>query len=340
MSLEDLPFPLPPFYFPTRVLHVDDHAHYLELLPPLLGPRVHVESHTSARLAIASAERASARQSPVADLIYRQRDEANRLILDVAGIHRIAYDPNRFSEISVVIADWHMPEMNGLDFLRQLPLANIGRILLTGRADLGIAVEAFNLGLIDRFVEKSNPAAVEELRSAILQLQWSYFRRSFGTLADTLAIGDFPILRDPVIVSALQNDFVTISAIEMYIHDAPRGLLFLDDFGRSEFIAVMTPEELFAHAERAADLGAAEPVQRALREGTAIPAFPRGTITFDERRPIELDELVPARFVRGTSADYYLGKLRDTDRYRIRIPAITSYDTWLQQVDESPVEHP
>ncbi|WP_440223758.1 hypothetical protein ACQQ2N_00765 [Dokdonella sp. MW10] len=338
MSLEDLPFPLPPFYFPTRVLHVDDHARYLELLPPLLGPRVHLDSYTSAREALRAARLSTERESPVADLIFRQRGDASRVILDVAGIHRIAYDADRFSEISVAVVDWHMPEMNGMEFLQQLPLQNVGRILLTGRAALPTAVDAFNRGLIDRFIEKGSPTVVEELREAILQLQWSYFRRSFGTLAETLAIGDYPMLRDPDVVGVLEDGFISICPVEMYVHDVPRGLLFLDDLGRAEFVVVMTPAELYEHAERAADIGAPETMQRALRDGTSIPVFARGNPGFDARQPLDSSRLVPATFVRGTTGDYFLGKLRDLQQFRIKIPAITPYDTWLQRNELPPAE--
>jgi response regulator RpfG family c-di-GMP phosphodiesterase len=64
--------------------------------------------------------------------------------------------------LAVVISDYHMPGMNGIDFLVQA--RNISpdttRILLTGAADLEMAVNAVNRGSVFRFLIKPCPADV------------------------------------------------------------------------------------------------------------------------------------------------------------------------------------
>jgi CheY-like chemotaxis protein len=280
------------------------------------------------------------RASPVADLVYRQNGPLHQVVLDVAGIHRIVYDRQRFSEIAVVIADWHMPEMGGLDMLQRMPLRNIGRILLTGRADQATALRAFNHGEIDRFVEKAGNSAIAELQAAVNQLQLSYFRRNFSLITDTLTVGDFRFLRDPTIVDILQNQYVSIEAIEMYVHDVPKGLLFLDAKGTAEFVMIMSPDELFQHAENADRIGAPEEIRRALRDGSLLPVFNYGSPTFDQRTRTGSVDFIAGQFVRGHTGEYYLGKLRSVDRFR---PAtINSFDAWLRDVESqyAPPEEP
>lgn len=93
-------------------------------------------------------------------------------LLGTAGLAVKVYDNARsflaaFSEAprSVVLSDVRMPEMDGLELLRQLR----GRsacpvIIMTGHADVAMAVEAMKLGAVD-FIEK--PFADDVVLAAI-----------------------------------------------------------------------------------------------------------------------------------------------------------------------------
>lgn len=79
------------------------------------------------------------------------------------GLEILAAD----KEIRLVVSDYRMPGMNGVDFLSQVcekwP-ATI-RIVLSGYADTAAVVEAINLGQIYKFIPK--PWNDEELKTAI-----------------------------------------------------------------------------------------------------------------------------------------------------------------------------
>ncbi len=62
----------------------------------------------------------------------------------------------RETEFDVVVSDFDMPGMNGLDLLQRVRLTHPAsyRVLLTGRADLGVAVRALNEGAVHRFLLK------------------------------------------------------------------------------------------------------------------------------------------------------------------------------------------
>lgn len=69
-------------------------------------------------------------------------------------------------KIALVISDMNMPEMDGIEFLSQVKLANptITRIMLTGKADLNVAIQAVNEGNIFRFLTKpTTPDMLERI---------------------------------------------------------------------------------------------------------------------------------------------------------------------------------
>jgi len=62
----------------------------------------------------------------------------------------------RQSAVDVVLSDQLMPNMSGLDFLKEVRALHpdVVRIMLTGHADVATAVEAINDGEIYRFLTK------------------------------------------------------------------------------------------------------------------------------------------------------------------------------------------
>ena len=76
---------------------------------------------------------------------------------------------------AVVVSDYMMPGMNGIEFLSQVKLTNPDtiRIMLTGSADMATAIKAVNEGSIYKFHPKPCPAETlsEAIRSGINEYQ-------------------------------------------------------------------------------------------------------------------------------------------------------------------------
>ncbi|MEI7844357.1 MAG: HD domain-containing phosphohydrolase [Chloroflexota bacterium] len=70
-------------------------------------------------------------------------------------------------DLALIISDFHMAGMNGIELLSQVRESHpdITRVLLTGAADLGMALEAVNKGNIFRFLLK--PCATDILLGAV-----------------------------------------------------------------------------------------------------------------------------------------------------------------------------
>jgi response regulator RpfG family c-di-GMP phosphodiesterase len=66
------------------------------------------------------------------------------------------------ANIMVIISDYHMPGMNGIQFLSETQkiVPDASRIMLTGAADLDMAIKAINTGKLFRFLIKPCPAEI------------------------------------------------------------------------------------------------------------------------------------------------------------------------------------
>jgi DNA-binding NtrC family response regulator len=70
-------------------------------------------------------------------------------------------------DISLIISDYNMPKMNGLDFLKQVQVLHphVLSIMLTGQAEMEIAIEAINEAGVYKFIQK--PWNDEDLKITI-----------------------------------------------------------------------------------------------------------------------------------------------------------------------------
>jgi len=76
-----------------------------------------------------------------------------------------------FDFIDVIMCDWNMPQMNGIEFLRQVRStgSNIPFMMITGRSDQGSVIEAKNHG-VDGYIRKPySPAQVEARLRIVMQ---------------------------------------------------------------------------------------------------------------------------------------------------------------------------
>ncbi len=85
------------------------------------------------------------------------------------GLQEIAQE----GPFAVVVADMHMPLMNGVEFLKRVRAVapNTVRIMLTGNSDVKVAMDAVNAGNVFRFLTKPCPPKLmgESLVAAIEQ---------------------------------------------------------------------------------------------------------------------------------------------------------------------------
>lgn len=259
-------------------MFVDDNAAFLMNLSLQLDGNIAYKLFSSPINALIEVNATGHSASQANEFFSRHTDSddlsfSRQLIdLNLDEIHRLVHDERRFAEVSVIVVDYAMPEMNGLDFLKNLKDPNIKRVLLTGIADEKIAVKAFNEGLIDRFIMKNDKSALTSLNALIIELQNQYFEKAGKILRDALAIGAQRFLHDPAFAKIFNSLCWENHIVEYYLCNNPDGMLLLDAQGIMSRLVVYTDTDLQAQMEIAHEQNAPPAMLEELKRGK-VPYF-------------------------------------------------------------------
>ncbi|KQQ33862.1 hypothetical protein ASF61_10345 [Duganella sp. Leaf126] len=271
--------PLSVYAHPTLTVLVDDSDSFLRSLSFQLDP-IHASKtfhDTSAALQWLRQSDHGRRHAPTPlhmnfDTQSQSGDQFN-VALDIDAIYRIAARPQRFATPTVLVVDYSMPQMNGLEFCAQVQDLPCKKILFTGAADEKIAVSAFNQGLIDRYIRKSDDHALDILELDITALQRRYFEDQSDTLRELVLLHDYHFLGDPALALQVQRLKQDLGFIEHYLFANPTGIVFLDKFGNTRLMMIETEQGMAAQYEMARDSDAPQSLLTALRERRVLPFF-------------------------------------------------------------------
>jgi CheY-like chemotaxis protein len=268
---------LPVFFHPTTTVLVDDSDSFLRSLAFQLDPlQVSISFHDPAA-ALNWIERSARSSSLPLQVDFdnpNQPAEQRNVKVDVENVHRISTQGQRFAIPSVLVVDYSMPQMDGLSFCEAIRHLPCKKILFTGAADEKIAVQAFNRGLIDRYIKKSADDALDRLEREIAELQQAYFLDQSKTLRDMLVLHDFSFLQCAALTRVVRQLYIQYDFVEHYIFPNPSGILFLTRDGQARLMIVETERGLQAQYEVARDSNAPASLLTALQERRVLPFFP------------------------------------------------------------------
>jgi CheY-like chemotaxis protein len=195
--------------------------------------------------------------------------------IELASIHKEIYNPERFKEVSVVVVDYAMPTMNGIQFCEQLSnsKSRIKKIMMTAEADHHIAVEAFNNGSIDKFILKSDLHLKQTLNNSIIELQKKFFYGLTESLSHSLEKEPGYCLEDPKIAEVFEQLYQKHHVVEHHLIDAAGSFLLLNASGVPSWFIIKTKSELEMYYDLALDSGVSESLCDEIRMGQQIPYF-------------------------------------------------------------------
>jgi CheY-like chemotaxis protein len=270
---------LPILFHPTTAVLVDDSDSFLKSLSFQLDPLLPSKTFHDTAVALDWFARSTRREDlPLHvdfDSLNQSPDQPN-VAVDMRRIHRVCEQALRFTIPSVLVVDYSMPQMNGVEFCEALQYLPTKKILFTGAADEKIAVDAFNRGLIDRYIKKSDDDALDRLEAEIGNMQRAFFLDHARTLADMLALHDYGFLRCQAMAGVVQDLYRRHGFVEHYLYPGPAGILFFDRYGRAKLMVIETEAGMCAQYEVARDNDAPHSLLLALSERRVLPFFPPG----------------------------------------------------------------
>ena len=268
MSPDTTQLTLAPYYHPTTICFVDDNEPFLASLELELPGEWACRTFTDPEEALEYLHQPIPLQ-PLMDRCFSlQRDSKQAVIhLDLGLIEQEISHVDRFRRNSVLVVDYAMPSLNGLQFCKALEDTHIRRAMLTGVADEKLAVEAFNAGLIHRFIPKQKEDPILATHDFVQELVAEYFNQYTVRLKSTLAIDPPAFLTDPQVADRVHELMERHHLIEYYLVDDPPGFLMLKSNGRIWRLAILSPADVVEQARLAAEFGAPPALVNALAAG-------------------------------------------------------------------------
>lgn len=267
------------FYYPSQVILVDDDPNFLDAVSLILPRNLSYRLFQSARQALTHINNAQQHAALIRRVYSSYKtgpfDSDTLTHIDINEIYKEIYNPERFATPSVLVVDYAMPSMNGLELCASLTNPYIKRILLTGQADTEIAVQAFNDGLIDQFISKNDQDLEAKLQRSIASLQQHYFSKSFKLITDpVIANSQSRFINNPEFIAYFNALRETHNIVEYYLLDEPySAFLMLDAYGDSSVLLVLPEAGLQENLQQCIKVGAPQELITALAQGTQMPLF-------------------------------------------------------------------
>lgn len=232
----------PACYFPTTVLFIDDSRDFLLNFVLQLDEGLAYKIYDSPFDAL--------------DFLQKKADKPNRLMqrcmaekqraqnpANLQAIYSEIYNDQRFAEVSVLVVDYAMPGMDGLEVCRLLKNSPIKKILLTGKADEKLVVEAFNEGLIDRYIDKNDSEAAELITKNIEVLQQQYFQTLSEKISNALNVTSVQAVDHDIFSDCFRRICKEKHIVEYYLADHNGSFLLLDEDAHAHLLTIHSENE-------------------------------------------------------------------------------------------------
>ncbi|WP_233870115.1 response regulator [Paraburkholderia adhaesiva] len=325
-----------PFAYPTTVAFVDDSTAFLANLSLQLDPLLAFRMFGSPVEALKFLNERPAQHHATEHIFspYLDRTEENDahqvVAMRVDAIRSLVHQPGRFESVSVVVVDYDMPELNGLEFCRRITDPTVKKIMLTGKADERVAVRSFNEGLIDRFIRKHEVDADEALNQAIRDMQDAYFEHAGASVRDALCVAEYRFLKDSALAAHVNDIFKSLGIVEHYLTYQPHGLLMFDEAGTAYLLVIHTDETLRGVREIAVEQGAPESFLAELDSHRSLPYFWRTEGYYPAQCTEWQPYMHPASVFNGERRYTYAIVKQPAG---LALDTVVPYDTYLHQLD-------
>jgi len=209
---------------------------------------------------------------------YREHEEYDLndhlpVDININSILNLRENPQRLQDISVMIVDYNMPGITGIELCRELRGLPIKKILLTGEASNQQAIDAFNDGIIDCFIRKDELTLATDLLMHIQKLNTKYFTEITKHLLTHLE-ADYKLPQsDPVFIDFFNEWCSNNKILEHYLIDKNGNFLTINESGCVQYFLIHTDRSLNAFTELYAEDKEVDIFVQAVVQRNKIPFF-------------------------------------------------------------------
>ena len=313
LGVESMPA-LPLFYYPATVVWVDDDELLLQVATEILGNENKIQTFNSpgACLDFFATYIPYLKEAPLLHGRTEMDDyeTINHLPVDInpAAFTQLPLKHERKNEVSVLIADYRMPDMTGIDLFRQLKGINAKKILLTGEADNAQAVAAFNEGIIDCFIQKNSATLVTDIAEHLNILANEYFFELSKALLAHLEVDGKIHLSDPSFIGFFKDLCKENDIQEHYIFDKQGNMQLIDAQGTKSYFVVHTNKTLNAFIELYQDKQDASNLIDAVKKRKMVPFFGVGLEGWQCKAEDWLNHFYTPQLLEGREKYYWFRK--------------------------------
>lgn len=261
------------YYHPTTTVYIDDNKDFLNTLTMRVEPgavKLFIDPHEA--LAFVESQFKLSENFSKGEPLSPDINTPNKLVLPPNQVCRKLNTLNRFAEPAVLVVDFSMPNLNGLDLCAQISHPNSKKVLLTGVANEKQAIHALNADLIDFYIGKNEEDLVNRLDSIVSTLNRRYFMDVFP-LSNHDIQRQVPFIFNTEFADYFEQLCEDLNIVEYYYVTNPGGFLLIDRFGTISRLIVLTQADHLMAIEEVKQRGATQECIARLEQGTAIPFF-------------------------------------------------------------------
>lgn len=252
------------------------------------------------------------------------------MCLDLAAIHWEAYNPQRFSECTVIVINTLSSDLDKLTLCRDIHNHAIKKILLIDQAEQALLKETIKENLIDLCLDKSDPNINALILDGIKHLQLRYFLEMSTKISKMLMNKLSNCLYDPVFVDLFYQLQQRENIIEYYLLEDSGSFLMLDKNGKPSCLIIKRQEDLLQHYNMGKNYNIPTQLLEDIKTGKQIPSFLYSHNYYQSEWTDWANYLHAAQTLQGNEVYYYayVKELWAIDVYADRI---LSYEDYVQQ---------
>ena len=245
-----------PFFWPTKKLILDDSRMFIEALKELLQNDSSCIFSTDAHASLTLIKKQNFDFAWYVHAQDTKRYAEESYQINYRAISDLAQNSTKFDVISVAMLDYHMPEVSGIEFCKQIPQnLEIQKVLLTGSMGYQGGVTHLNHQVIDNFLSKQD-ITCDIIEDTLKTEEHNFFRQHAVLILNSLKLKNstHPILSSEY--TNFFNDLIKEHGIcEYYLLNDSGSYSLLNQKGKQKILLLFLEDEIKEMYEEALHRG-------------------------------------------------------------------------------------